>query len=83
MDLKTKVNPEGKPPRKNNESQKTENNHTERRKGMKSTEKLPYEEAKLEVILFDTNDIITSSRYEYEGGTIEEDEDDILLGDVV
>ena len=72
MDLKTKVNPEGKPPRKNNESQKTENNHTERRKGMKSTEKLPYEEAKLEVILFETNDIIT-----YSGGDIVDDINDL------
>lgn len=72
MELKTKVNPEGNPPRKNNESQNTENNHTERRKGMKSTEKLPYEEAKLEVILFDTNDIIT-----YSGGDIVDDVNDL------
>ena len=72
MELKTKVNPEGNPPRKNNESQNTENNHTERRKGMKSTEKLPYEEAKLEVILFETNDIIT-----YSGGDIVDDINDL------
>ena len=48
------------------------NNHTERRKGMKSTEKLPYEEAKLEVIMFEMNDIIT-----YSGGDIGDDTDDI------
>ena len=39
---------------------------------MKSTEKLPYEEAKLEVILFDTDDIIT-----YSGGEMYEDTEDI------
>ena len=39
---------------------------------MKSTEKLPYEEAKLEVIMFEMNDIIT-----YSGGDIGDDTDDI------
>ena len=40
--------------------------------GMKDTEKLPYEEAELEVILFETNDIIT-----YSGGDIIDDDSDI------
>ena len=39
---------------------------------MKSTEKLPYEEARLEVILFETDDIIT-----YSGQDIGDDIDDI------
>ena len=39
---------------------------------MKNTEKLPYEEARLEVIWFETNDIIT-----YSGGEILDDIDDI------
>ena len=66
-----KISKEGESPRENKEiTQK--NNHAERRKGMKSTEKLPYEEAKLEVILFETNDIIT-----YSGGELYDDIDDI------
>lgn len=66
-----KLSNEGERPRENKEKTQ-KNNHIERRKGMKSTEKLPYEEAKLEVILFETNDIIT-----YSGGEIYDDTDDI------
>ena len=57
---------------RDNKLNKEKNNHAERRMGMKDTEKLPYEEAELEVILFETNDIIT-----YSGGDIIDDDSDI------
>ena len=66
-----KLSPEGERPRKH-KTQKQKNNYTERRRGMKNTEKLPYEEAKLEVIWFEANDIIT-----YSGGELYDDTEDI------
>ena len=67
----SKVKNGGICPRENKVKQ-DKDKHAERRKGMKNTEKLPYEEAELEVIWFETNDIIT-----YSGGDILDDDSDI------